>query len=261
MEFNSVLLISDLHLTPTMPRTAERFVDFCTFDATQVDALFILGDLFEYWVGDDAHQSSPFHREVAKQLANLSRQGTQVFFMKGNRDFLIGQEFAKQSLWTEIQDPSILTIGEHSWILSHGDSLCTADPNYQRFRTWTRKNWVQRLFLKLPLQWRKSIAEKLRRNSTSSYQKSQRFTPEIANIRADVTKRACSELVQSMMCSRIIHGHTHRSGLHEEGLDNISWKRWVLSDWDFDHPETTLPKGNALRITTSEIEFIDLVRT
>lgn len=261
MKFNSALLISDIHLTPTMPRTAERFVDFCNHEATQVDALFILGDLFEYWVGDDAHQTSPFHREVAKQLANLSRLGTQVFFMKGNRDFLIGSTFANQALWTEIEDPYILTIGEHSWILSHGDLLCTADTNYQRFRSWTRKIWVQRLFLKLPLQWRKSIAEKLRKNSTSSYQKSQRFTPDISNIRADVTKRACSQLVQSLQCSQIIHGHTHRSAVHEEGLDHIFWKRWVLSDWDFDHPETILPKGNALRISPTKIEFIDLVRT
>jgi UDP-2,3-diacylglucosamine hydrolase len=259
MEFNNALLISDLHLTPTMPRTAERFVEFCEKEATQVEALFILGDLFEYWVGDDAHLHSPFQREVAKQLKQLSKNGVKVFFLKGNRDFLIGSSFAAQANWTEISDPSLVQIGGQSWILSHGDSLCTADESYQRFRFWVRQSWVQKIFCTLPLSFRKSIAEKLRRNSTVNYQKSQRFTPEISNIRSDVTKKACSALIKEQQCNHLIHGHTHRPGLYQEAFNDTSWKRWVLSDWDFDHPETVLPKGSALRIDETGATYIDLV--
>lgn len=260
MKFNSALLISDLHLTPTMPRTAERFVEFCEHEATQVEALFILGDLFEYWVGDDAHSHSPFQREVAKQLKQLGKKGIQVFFLKGNRDFLIGKTFAEQAGWTEIEDPSVVTIADQSWILSHGDTLCTADDAYQRFRYWVRKPFIQSLFLKLPLSFRKGIAERLRRNSTTTYQKSQRFTPEISNVRSDVTKKACAALINHKQCASLIHGHTHRPGLYQEAFNDTSWKRWVLSDWDFDHPETVLPKGSALRIDANGPTFVDLVR-
>lgn len=261
MEFNNALLISDLHLTPTMPRTAERFVEFCEHEAKQIEALFILGDLFEYWVGDDAHRHSPFQREVARQLKQLSKSGVKVFFLKGNRDFLIGEGFAKEANWSEISDPSVVHIGGQSWILSHGDALCTADASYQRFRFWVRQSWVQKLFCMMPLSFRKGIAEKLRRNSTASYQKSQRFTPEISNIRSDVTKKACADLINEQKSAQLIHGHTHRPGLYQEAFNDTSWKRWVLSDWDFDHPETVLPKGSALRIDATGATFVDLVRS
>lgn len=259
MEFQSALLISDLHLTPMMPRTAQRFVDFCENEVEGVEALFILGDLFEYWVGDDAYTHSPFQREVARQLKALSQKGVRIFFMNGNRDFLLSNQFARQANWTILQEPIVVTLGNQQWTLSHGDALCTADQSYQTFRNWVRKTWVQNLFLKLPISWRKQIAENLRKKSTASYQRGQRFTPEKTNERADVTKQACLDLVNQSQCAQLIHGHTHRSGLYQEDLKNTSWKRWVLSDWDFDHPETVLPKGNALRIDQSGARFVDLV--
>lgn len=261
MNFQSALLISDLHLTPTMPRTAQRFVDFCENEATQVEALFILGDLFEYWVGDDAYQHSPFQKQVALQLKTLSQKGVKVFFMKGNRDFLLGSDFALSANWTNIEDPTIVELAGSRWVLAHGDSLCTSDLGYQNFRKWVRKSWVQKLFLKMPLGWRKNIAENLRSKSTANYQRGQRYTPEKTNQKADVTKQACADLVRQSNCSQIIHGHTHRPGLYQEAFNDASWKRWVLSDWDLDHPETVLPKANALRIDASGMSTLDLVRS
>jgi len=260
MELKSALLISDLHLTPTMPRTAERFVDFCENEVRDVEALIILGDLFEYWVGDDAYLHTPFQREVARQLKTLTQKGVKVFFMSGNRDFLLGHQFAQAANWIPLNDPMRISIGNETWVLTHGDALCTADEHYQTFRSWVRKTWVQNLFLKLPVAWRKGIAENLRSKSTANYQRGQRYTPEKTNEKADVTKKACADLVQQTHCSQIIHGHTHRPGLFHESLNDISWKRWVLSDWDFDHPETVLPKGNAIKIDASGIQFLDLVQ-
>ncbi len=260
MNHQNALFISDLHLTPTMPRTAQRFVDFCENEARNTEALFILGDLFEYWVGDDAHRHSPFHKEVVRQLKTLSDHGVKLYFMKGNRDFLIGSDFAKQVQWTEIKDPSIVHIAGKDWLLSHGDALCTADPGYQRFRKWVRKAWIQNLFFKLPVKLRKRIAQNLRSNSTASYQKTVKFKPEIANVRADVTKQACATLVNQKECSQLIHGHTHRPGLYQEAYNDTSWKRWVLSDWDLDHPETVLPKAGALQIDQNGIHVLDLVK-
>lgn len=260
MKLQSALLISDLHLTPTMPRTAQRFVDFCENEATKVEALFILGDLFEYWVGDDAYEHAPFQKEVARQLKSLSQKGVKIYFMKGNRDFLLGSAFAKLTGWTDIDEPTTIELGDQQWTLVHGDSLCTADASYQNFRNWVRKSWIQNLFLKMPVAWRKQIAENLRSKSTASYQRGQRYTPDQTNQKSDVTKSACADLVRQSKCTQIIHGHTHRPGLYQEAFNDTSWKRWVLSDWDLDHPETVLPKANALRIDESGIAVLDLVR-
>ncbi|NDF98333.1 MAG: UDP-2,3-diacylglucosamine diphosphatase [Chitinophagia bacterium] len=145
-QYKSALLISDLHLTPSMPLTAQRFFDFCEKDAPQVEAVFILGDLFEYWIGDDAASSSPFLREVKHAIANLSTK-TKTFYMHGNRDFLVGPSFIKKTGLTLIFDPTMVDIAGQQYLLSHGDALCTADIGYQAFRRWTRKPWLQKLFL------------------------------------------------------------------------------------------------------------------
>jgi len=150
----SAILISDLHLTPSMPRTAERFFEFLEKEARSHEALIILGDLFEFWVGDDAKARSPFHQAVAKAIKALSQSGTKVYFMPGNRDFLLGQQYAQKAQMSILNDPQVMVIAEQGQ----------------------------------------------------------------------------------------------------------SWERWVLSDWDFDHPETVLPKGNALSITSEGIRSLDLVR-
>ena len=130
-----------------MPLTAQRFFDFCEKDAPKVEAVFILGDLFEYWVGDDAALHSPFQQEVKRALATLSTK-VKTYYLHGNRDFLIGSRFLSKTGMTLITDPSKIAIAGKEYVLCHGDSLCTADTGYQIFRAWVRKPWVQKLFLR-----------------------------------------------------------------------------------------------------------------
>lgn len=257
----SAVLISDIHLTPSMPRTAERFFEFLEKEARAHEALIILGDLFEFWVGDDAKARSPFHIDVAQKLKALSQSGTKVYFMHGNRDFLLGHTYAQKAHLEMLRDPQVMTIADKTWLLTHGDVLCTADANYQRYRSFVRRPWVQKLFLKLPTAIRVAIASNLRSKSTATYHRAQRFTPDIVKVKGDVTIQASAKLVAITNCNHLIHGHTHRPAYHQENLGGQSWERWVLSDWDFDHPETVLPKGNALSITSEGVKVLDLVNS
>ena len=258
-QLQSALLISDLHLTPSMPLTAQRFFDFCEKDATKVDSVFILGDLFEYWVGDDAIVSSPFHQEVQRSIATLATK-VKVYYLHGNRDFLLGPEYVKKSGMTLLNDPSKVEIAGQSYVLSHGDALCTADTGYQIFRGWVRKAWIQKLFLKMPLGWRKSIANHLRSSSTSSYQRNQYLAPELLKEKSNVTKDACAAILRSKNGSSLIHGHTHLPAHHQENLGNQVWQRWVLSDWDLDHPDSMIPRASALLINHDGVCYLDLIK-
>jgi len=258
-QYSSALLISDLHLTPSMPLTAQRFFDFCEKDGPKVEAVFILGDLFEYWVGDDAASPSPFQQEVRRTLANLSTK-VDTFYIHGNRDFLVGTDFLKKTGMTLLKDPARVEIAGTQYILSHGDSLCTADVGYQAFRTWVRKPWVQKLFLRLPLGWRQAIAKQLRSNSHVQGQGVARTPSPEYRIKMNVTQEACAALLREHSETRLIHGHTHLTAHHREQLGEQSWQRWVLSDWDLDHHESILPKANALYIDGLGPRFIDLIK-
>lgn len=259
-QYASALLISDLHLTPSMPLTAQRFFDFCEKDAPKVEAVFILGDLFEYWVGDDAALHSPFQQEVKRTLANLSTK-VKTYYLHGNRDFLIGAHFLKNTGMTLLVDPSKIELAGDEYIVSHGDSLCTADVGYQVFRGWVRKPWIQKLFLKLPLQWRRSAANNLRSNSTIQYQKAECFTPQLNQAKTNVTLTASAAILRDLGGDKLIHGHTHLPGCHHENLNQQEWRRWVLSDWDLDHPETILPKASALLIDANGVRYLDLIKS
>jgi UDP-2,3-diacylglucosamine hydrolase len=256
----SALLISDLHLTPSMPLTAQRFFDFCEKDAPQVEAVFILGDLFEYWVGDDASAHSPFQLEVKRALASLSAK-TRTYYMHGNRDFLVGKAFLKKTGMAPLPDPSLIKIAEVEYLLAHGDALCTADVGYQVFRNWVRKPWVQKLFLTLPITWRRAIANQLRSNSHSKYQRGARSSYKHNQIKTNVTKQACAEVLSAHSSDKLIHGHTHLPGHHHETLGSQTWQRWVLSDWDLDHLDAATPRANALLIDTQGVRAIDLMKT
>jgi len=253
----SALLISDLHLTPSMPLTAQRFFDFCEKEAPKVEAVFILGDLFEYWVGDDASTSSPFQQEVQRAIANLSTK-VKTYYLHGNRDFLIGKSFLKKTGMTLIADPSTVEIASKKWMLAHGDALCTADTGYQVFRNWVRKPWIQKIFLSLPLNWRRGIAQHLRSNSHSQYQTQQRNATQ--QLKMDVTREACAAALKEQSGDRLIHGHTHLPAHHEESLGTQNWQRWVLSDWDLDHPESLRPRASALLIDSTGARFVDLIK-
>ena len=255
----SALLISDLHLTPSMPLTAQRFFDFCEKDASQAEAVFILGDLFEYWVGDDAVSHSPFQNEVKQALSNLSNK-VKTYYIHGNRDFLLGSTFLKKTGMTLLADPSLVEIAGNQYLLTHGDVLCTADIGYQMFRGWVRKPWLQKLFLALPIDWRRSIANHLRMNSHAHYTRSTQASYKQNQIKMDVTKEACASLLGAHSSDKLIHGHTHKPGHHQESLGNQTWQRWVLSDWDLDHPEATAPRANALLINAQGVRSIDLIK-
>lgn len=256
-QYASALLISDLHLTPSMPLTAQRFFDFCEKEAPKVEAVFILGDLFEYWVGDDAAASSTFQQEVQRTIANLSTK-VKTYYLHGNRDFLIGKQFIKKTGMTLLPDPSTIEIASQKWVVSHGDALCTADLGYQLFRNWVRKPWVQKIFLTLPLGWRKGIANHLRSNSHIQYQ-AQHSSPSHLR-KMDVTREACAAALKAQSGDRLIHGHTHMPKHHEESLDAQHWQRWVLSDWDLDHPESGRPRASALLIDQDGARYLDLIK-
>ena len=255
----SALLISDLHLTPSMPLTAQRFFDFCEKDVSQTEAVFILGDLFEYWVGDDAVSNSPFQHEVKQALANLSSK-VKTYYIHGNRDFLLGSAFLKKTGMIALPDPALVQIAGVKYLLAHGDALCTADIGYQVFRSWVRKPWLQKLFLALPIAWRRSIANQLRTNSHAKYERGAQASYQQNQIKTDVTKQACAAILREYSSDKLIHGHTHRPSHHQESLGNQAWQRWVLSDWDLDHPEATAPRANALIINAQGVRAIDLVK-
>ena len=259
-QYSSALLISDIHLTPSMPLTAQRFFDFCEKDAPKAQAVFILGDLFEYWVGDDTSPSSPFQQEIQRALANLSTK-TKTYYVHGNRDFLIGPAFLKKTGMSLLTDPSCIEIAHEQYVVCHGDSLCTADVGYQMFRKLVRKPWMQRVFLNMPLHWRRSIANRLRSNSYSQYQRGARKSSQQNNARTNVTLEACAALARDRFVDKLIHGHTHLPAHHQEQLGEQTWQRWVLSDWDLDHPESAAPRASALSIDSQGVRYLDLVKT
>jgi len=259
-QHSSALLISDIHLTPSMPLTAQCFFDFCEKQAPKAEAVFILGDLFEYWVGDDTSASSPFQQEVMRALATLSAK-TKTYYVHGNRDFLIGSSFIKKTGMTLLADPSLIDVGGEKYVVCHGDSLCTADVGYQIFRNLVRKPWVQKLFLKMPLTWRRSIANRLRNNSRTQYQRAENKSSAVNHVRSNVTLEACAELMKNWSLDKLIHGHTHLPAHHHEQSGGQTWQRWVLSDWDLDHPQSAAPRASALSINGQGVQSVDLTKT
>ena len=218
--------ISDLHLTPGMPRTLASFEHVLERAAQEARALFILGDFFEFWVGDE-ETDSPFAAQVAARLRQLAGRGVQVYLMHGNRDFLLGQRFARAAGATLLPDPTVIDCAGQRVVLSHGDMLCTDDERYMRFRHWTRKRWVQRVFLSLPLALRLRVARRLRADSEAGRTQARRDAPPDYG---DTTPQAVAALLRASQAPALVHGHTHRPARHEspEGV------RCVLTDWDLD---------------------------
>lgn len=231
------LFISDLHLSDNHPKSLELFEHFVKKTAPQAEALYILGDLFEYWAGDD-DLDTPFHRKITGTLRALSKQDTRIFIMHGNRDFLMQEKLAKSCDATLLADPTLLDLYGTPTLLSHGDALCTDDTAYQEFRLQVRDaNW-QRQFLALPLMQRKAHIEQLREQSKSE---KQHKTMDIM----DVNPHAVHALLQQYNYPRLIHGHTHRPAHHLYHLEGHTFDRWVLGDWE--------QHANALRCTPTEI--------
>ncbi len=215
------VIISDLHLSHLEQPAYQLFCRFLDTHQGQAEKLFILGDFFEFWIGDD--DPNPFYQTVCQQLNACATAGTQIFFMHGNRDFLLGQDFCRRAQMTLLQDPTVLNLYGHCVQLTHGDLLCTDDIRYQRYRTLVSKKWLQKLFLRLPLSWRLKVAAAVRQDSHKQNQKHQ-AQPHIA----DVTASAVKKCFESAAVDCLIHGHTHRFGEHHE----YDKTRLVLSDWN-----------------------------
>jgi UDP-2,3-diacylglucosamine hydrolase len=162
---------------------------------------------------------------------------------------------------TLLADPSLIDIAGEKYVVCHGDSLCTADIGYQVFRSIVRKSWIQKLFLSMPLSWRRSIANGLRSNSHTQYQSNASKSSTLNNVRTNVTLEACATVMKDWSMDKLIHGHTHLPAHHHEQLGQQTWQRWVLSDWDLDHPVSTAPRASALALNAQGARYIDLSKT
>ena len=239
--------VSDLHLRAERPDLTRRFADFLAATAAaKVETLFVLGDLFEYWIGDD-DLADPFNAQVCKLLRDLADSGTRIFFIAGNRDFLIGEGFAAAAGMTLLPEIAKVGAGGTATLLMHGDTVCTDDIPYQEFRRMVRSQQWQADFLVRPLPERRAEVATLRRRSAEAMQ------GKTAAI-MDANAVAIREALTAHGCTRLIHGHTHRPGHEHIQLASGSAERWVLSDWD-------TGRGDALEIGASGVHRIDLSTT
>jgi len=219
-----ILLISDLHLQEERPDITRAFLDLLATRARDANALYILGDFFEAWIGDDG--MTPFQASICQALRTLSDSGTQVFLMHGNRDFLIGKAFCKAAGCTLLHDPSVVDMGGEPVLLMHGDSLCTRDEAYMKLRRYLRNPLSLWILRHLPLSTRHKLARKLRSESKSQ-------TRMKANDIIDVTPTEVPRIMRQHGVRTLIHGHTHRPAIHKLTLDDGSaGRRIVLGDWD-----------------------------
>lgn len=227
--------ISDLHLCAERPALTAVFERYLAGPARTASALYILGDLFEYWAGDD-DLDDPLNTRVARQLAALADAGCRVFFMPGNRDFLLGADFARRAKLEILPEPALIPLGDRQALLCHGDSLCTDDIAYQAFRTQVRNPTWQAQFLAQPLALRKQIIAGVR-------MKSEEAKSEKAAAIMDVNAASVAALLHEHGFPLLIHGHTHRPAEHRTNVDSHACERWVLADWRDENGEA---KGEVL---------------
>ncbi|WP_127959943.1 UDP-2,3-diacylglucosamine diphosphatase [Serratia microhaemolytica] len=233
------LLIADLHLSAQQPLVTAGFLRFLQQQANRADALYILGDLFEVWVGDDA--AEPLHHQVAQALQSLHQAGVRCYFIHGNRDFLLAEAFAKRCQLTLLPAEQVIELYGRKILIMHGDTLCIDDHAYQKFRRRMHTRWLQKLFLALPLRWRLQIAAGMRARS----QQDNQYKP--ATI-MDVNAQA---VVQTMMQHNVhwlIHGHTHRPAVHPLTLPSGDAQRIVLGDWH--------DSGSMVQVTPQAVELL-----
>lgn len=228
----STLFISDLHLSANQPALTRLFLYFLQHQARTAEALYILGDLFESWIGDD--DESPFNQQIASALAELTARGVKTYFMPGNRDFLIGSRFLDKTGCQLLSDPTLITLYGIPTLLTHGDSLCTLDKNYMAFRRLARTRFLQSLFLGLPLFLRQKIARYLR---GKEHMGTHRHDAKYDVVMDDLVKEA-----KQFSAQWIIHGHTHQPCIqlfNQKTKHDSFERRFVLSDW-------SPTQGNAL---------------
>nr|WP_206683032.1 UDP-2,3-diacylglucosamine diphosphatase [Pseudomonas baltica] len=217
------MLISDLHLQEERPDITRAFLDFLGGRARSAEALYILGDFFEAWIGDDA--MTPFQSSICAALRALSDGGTKIFLMHGNRDFLIGSSFRRKAGCSLLADPSVVRLNGQPVLLMHGDSLCTRDEGYMRLRRVLRNPLTLFVLRNLPLGTRHKLARKLRSESRAQTQMK-------AHDIVDVTPEEVPRVMRQHGVATLIHGHTHRPAVHELQIGDLPAQRIVLGDWD-----------------------------
>lgn len=220
------LFVSDLHLQAALPRTTEAFFSFLEQRAATAERLYLLGDIFEYWAGDD-DIDTPYHRSIVDALRRTSERGVQLFWIAGNRDFLVGSDFAAAAGLTILDDPQVIELAGRRLALAHGDAQCTDDTAYMAFRAQVRQPAWQQQFLSMPLQQRKAIIEGVRKNSQDANKEK---SYEIM----DVNAAAIDAIFEHTGSPTLIHGHTHRPALHVEQRHGAQRLRYVLPDWEYD---------------------------
>lgn len=222
MAAGRTFFVADLHLTDERPEATGRFFRLIDDELQGADALYILGDLFETWIGDD-HDERVAH-DVAARVRSLVDQGTPVYFMHGNRDFMLARQYAARSGMILLDDPTQVSLYGVPTVLTHGDTLCTDDIGYQRFRARVRRPWVLALLRLLPHGWRHRIARNARTESETAK------AGKSADI-MDVNAAAVRSMLESSGALRMIHGHTHRPARHAHPLAEKACERWVVPDW------------------------------
>jgi len=236
------LFISDLHLHDGRPEVGGWLRDFLSGPAREAEALYILGDLFEYWIGDDA--LSPLATEVALQTARLNDAGVPCYFIHGNRDFLLGQDYAKQAGLRLLGEEVVVNLYGLPTLLLHGDTLCTDDVKYQAFRRQTRDPAWQAAMLAQPVEARLKLAQEAR---AASKEHTGSASMDIMDVNPDAVLAA----FRRHGVDRMIHGHTHRPAFHDHALENgVQGQRIVLADWD--------RRGSYLEVSEAGARAIDL---
>lgn len=233
--------IADLHLSAERDDINQCLFEFLRDQAPQADALYVLGDLFEVWIGDDDQNS--FTVNIAKEFNALSQSGVPVYFIHGNRDFLIRERFAKQAGIKILPEQVVIDLYGEPTLIMHGDELCTMDIDYQTFRKKARSWWWPRIMLSLPLSTRRKLARKGR---ATSKQKQKKLSAEIM----DVTPDEVVNCMEKFAVKRLIHGHTHRPAIHELVLNNQSAQRIVLGDW--------YEQGSVLKVSEENVDLMSM---
>ena len=235
----ATLFIADLHLQTEEPAITAGFLRFLQGEARQADALYILGDLFEAWIGDD--DPNPLHQQIASAIKAVVDAGVPCYFIHGNRDFLVGQRFARQSGMLLLAEEERLDLYGREVLIMHGDTLCTDDPGYLAFRAKVHTPWIQRLFLALPLLIRRRIAARMRADSKAAN------SSKSMDI-MDVNPQAVVDVMERHHVQWLIHGHTHRPTVHELQANGQPAWRVVLGAW---HSE-----GSMVKVTPDDVELI-----
>ncbi|WP_318446270.1 UDP-2,3-diacylglucosamine diphosphatase [Photobacterium leiognathi] len=236
----TTLFISDLHLSASRPDMTDCFLRFMAEDTANIDALYVLGDLFEMWIGDD--EESPFLQQIKQAFKTLTDSGIPCYFVHGNRDFLIGKRFSQQTGIQLLPEHSVVDLYGKPTLILHGDTLCIEDEAYQRYRKKVHNKFIQWLFFRIPLSKRIQIGEKFRNNSSKNNQmKSQSIM--------DVTASEVVRVMKEFHVDQMIHGHTHRPDIHSLTVDEKPATRIVLGDW-YEHGSVLVVTPDGYQLET-----------